>query len=322
MTTVIGMTILIATCVVLIWLAIRARRIPSVLLRWSGACFAGAMAAIVSVLVLLSVSGLLRIHARKAPIPDLKIIATAAELERGEAIANGFCSACHSTMGHLTGGFVMGKEFPIPVGSFVSSNLTQAGPLRRWSDGEIFRAIRNAVDADGRRLFIMSYTNAGKLSDDDIKSLIAYLRSQPAAGAATVNPPDQFTLLGLIMLGAGLLPAGKPVVTGVVAAPRKAPTAPYGEYIASYQDCRECHGADLMGGRPGQLGPIGPALSLVKGWKLQEFVATMRTGTDPYGHQLGEQMPWRVIGRMDDEDLTALYEYLTHLPDSRSASTN
>ena len=79
-------------------------------------------------------------------------------------------------MGHLTGGFVIGKEFPIPIGSFVSSNLTPAGQLRRWSDGEIFRAIRNAVYADGRRLIIMSYTNAGKLSDDDIKALIAYLR--------------------------------------------------------------------------------------------------------------------------------------------------
>jgi hypothetical protein len=39
----------------------------------------------------------------------------------------------------------------------------------------------------------------------------------------------------------------------------------------------------------------------------------MRTGTDPSGHQLSSQMPWRAIGKMDDEELTALYEYLTHL---------
>jgi hypothetical protein len=48
-----------------------------------------------------------------------------------------------------------------------------AGRLNRWSDGEIFRAIRNGIDADGRWLIVMSYTNAGKLSDDDTRALIA-----------------------------------------------------------------------------------------------------------------------------------------------------
>jgi hypothetical protein len=37
----------------------------------------------------------------------------------------------------------------------------------------------------------------------------------------------------------------------------------------------------LTGGVPGQLGPLGPALNLVKGWKLARFIATMRTGIDP-----------------------------------------
>jgi hypothetical protein len=92
------------------------------------------------------------------------------------------------------------------------------------SDGEIFRAIRNGIDADGRWLTVMSYTNAGKLSDDDIQALIAYIRSQPAAGQETVNPPDQLNLLGVIMLGAGMLPGGKPVFTGVITAPQKGPT--------------------------------------------------------------------------------------------------
>jgi hypothetical protein len=35
----------------------------------------------------------------------------------------------------------------------------------------------------------------------------------------------------------------------------------------------------------------------------------MRTGTDPSGHQLSKQMPWGSIGQLDDEELTALYEY-------------
>ena len=96
----------------------------------------------------------------------------------------------------------------------------------------------------------MSYTNAGRLSDDDVQSLIAYLRSQPAAGMVTVNPPDRFSPLGLVMLGAGLLPKARPVFTGIITAPQKSPTRQYGEYILSYQDCRQCHGANLTGAYP------------------------------------------------------------------------
>jgi mono/diheme cytochrome c family protein len=118
------------------------------------------------------------------------------------------------------------------------------------------------------------------------------------------------------MLGAGMLPKGKPVSTGIVTAPPRSPDLRYGEYILSYQDCRACHGDKLTGGVPGQLAPLGPNLNLVKGWKFEEFVATMRTGVDPNGHELGKQMPWQPVGRMANEDLRAVYEYLTHMPES------
>ncbi len=162
----------------------------------------------------------------------------------------------------------------------------------------------------------MSLTNASKLSDDDIHALVAYIRSVPAAGQQTPTPPDQLNPLGLVMMGAGLLPAGNPVFNGTITAPPKAATAEFGEYILSYQDCRTCHGANLRGGVPGQFGPLGPSLAVVKNWKLEEFIATLRTGTDPSGHEIdGTLMPWRTLGKMDDEELGALYAYLTDLPD-------
>jgi hypothetical protein len=76
----------------------------------------------------------------------------------------------------------------------------------------------------------------------------------------------------------------------------------------------------LTGGVPGQLGPIGPGLNFIKEWKPAEFIATMRTGTDPGGHQLTKQMPWGPIGKLDDEELTALYEFVTHPHGSQSAA--
>ena len=53
----------------------------------------------------------------------------------------------------------------------------------------------------------------------------------------------------------------------------------------------------------------------------EQFVSTMRTGIDPAGHELSKEMPWRPIGKMDDEELGAIYEYLIHLPDFQSSAT-
>jgi len=302
--------------VLLAWCSVRAWRSKNPLFKWAGACLAALSAVVVFVPAVLMGAGLVKRSTRTAAIPNLTVARTPVQIARGRAIADSFCGSCHSRTGTLTGGEDIGKHFPIPVGSFVSSNLTPVGSLARWSDGEIFRAVRNGVDANGRWLFVMSITNAGKLSDEDIRSVIAYIRDQPAAGERTPEPPDHINPLGLMMLGAGMLPQGKPVLTGVIKAPAKSATAQYGEYILSYQDCRECHGADLKGGVQGQLAPVGPGLDLVKAWSLDQFVSAMRTGTDPVGHQIGEQMPWQAVGKMDDEELAAVYQYLIHLPAS------
>jgi mono/diheme cytochrome c family protein len=309
-------TISIATTTLLCWSGFRAWRAQNRFLKWGGAALTALLSLVAASVSVLLILGLLRLHARSAPPVDLKVVDTPEQIRRGQAIADSFCGSCHSFTGTLTGGRDLGEDFPVHIGSFVSANLTPTGQLARWSDGDIFRAIRNGVDPDGRWLMVMSYTNSGKLSDDDTRAVIAYLRSLPAAGQPTDGTLDHLNLLGLAMLGAGQLPTGKPVSRGVITAPPKAPNFDYGEYVLSYQDCRECHGKDLTGGVPGQLGPLGPDLSLVKTWTFEQFAATLRTGVDPNGHELGKQMPWQPIGRMDDDALRAVYEYLAHLPNS------
>jgi mono/diheme cytochrome c family protein len=309
------LALLIVAAALLVWWGIRSWRRKTIA-RKSGAAVAFVLSAVLVVVGGIMSTGLYKIYTRSAPTPNIQVAGSDDQVARGRAIADGFCGACHSKTGLLAGGLQIGDDFPVPVGSFVSSNLTPAGDLPHWSDGQIFRAIRNSVDADGHWLVVMSYTNASRLSDDDIKALIAFIRSIPAAGQKTPNPPDRVNPLGVAMLGAGMLPSGKPVSTATVTAPPKGATLQFGEYILSYQDCRECHGTNLTGGRPGQLGPLGPDLNLVKGWKLQEFISTMRTGTDPNGHQLSKEMPWRPIGKMDDEELAAVYDYLIQLPGS------
>jgi mono/diheme cytochrome c family protein len=310
---IVSLVLLVAAALLFVRLAQRAWRTRSRLLRCTTLTLTGLSALIAGTLAVLLVIGLVRMDARNAPLPQLQVAGTPERIERGKAIVSTFCSGCHSRIAPLTGDFDVGTELPISAGSFVSSNLTPAGRVSRWTDAEIFRAIRNGVDADGHWLIIMSYTSAGKLSDSDIQAIIAYLRSQPAAGHPTANPPDRLNFLGVLLLGAGLLPQGQPIVTSTITAPQKAPTAQYGEYISRYADCRACHGTDLRGGVPGQPGPIGPDLTLVSQWTPAQFIDTLRTGMDPGGHKLRDVMPWRSLGRMDDEELSALYNYLRTL---------
>ncbi|MGX1320799.1 mono/diheme cytochrome c family protein [Bradyrhizobium sp. USDA 377] len=307
---------IVALIALLVWSGARALRARHPLVKCCGVVLAAMPAVALSGVSALTAAGIVKQHWRSAPVPDLEVEATTERIARGRAVADSFCAGCHSNSGVLSGGGDVGRDLPLPIGSFVPANLTPAGALKHWSDGEIFRAIRNGVDARGRWLAIMSFTNAGRLSDEDTHAVIAYIRSLPATGGQTPDPPDRFTLLGLAMLGAGLLPDAKPVFTGVIIAPPKGPTARYGRYLLSYQDCRECHGKDLAGGVPGQLPPLGPDLGVVKDWSQAQFIATMRTGVDPNGHRLAEQMPWRPIGRMDDDELAAIYQYLVGLPRS------
>ena len=206
------------------------------------------------------------------------------------------------------------KGIPLPIGSFITANLTPGGPLKDWSDGEIFRTLRTGIDRDGHHLVIMSAVPVRNMSDEDLQALIGFLRSQPAVDNDTPNPPDQPSFLAVIMFGAGMLPQGQAPVPGMIAAPTKGPTAEYGEYIVGYAGCRDCHGADLKGKEPGGFEPAGPSLRVVKGWTAAQFLTTLRTGVDPSGHALSGPMPWKVLRRMDDNDLTAIYQYLASLP--------
>jgi mono/diheme cytochrome c family protein len=314
MQNIVGLIALLVVAALLVWLGLRALRVKSRVLKWSGVGLAALLTIAVSSVSGLTAAGLVKQHTRSAPLPNLKVALTPERVARGKAVADSFCSGCHTTTGLLSGGGDLAKNLPLNIGSFVAANLTPAGALRHWSDGEIFRAIRNGVDANGRWLAIMSFTNASRLSDEDTMAVIAYLRGLPAAGAPTPDPLDRFNWLGIAMLGAGLLPDAKPVTAVSIVAPPRGPTPQYGEYLLSYQDCRECHGKNLSGGVPGQLPPLGPDLGTVREWTLAQFIATMRTGIDPSGHQLGEQMPWRPIGRMDDDELAAMFQYLTRLP--------
>ncbi|MGE5249455.1 MAG: c-type cytochrome [Bacteroidota bacterium] len=297
------------------WLTRRAFSARNPFVKWIGSILAGLLTLLVGLFAVVSGIGIFKYYTVPArPIPDIKVEGTPEQIARGEHLAGAFCAGCHSTTGDLplTGGMDMGADLPMPLGKYVSANLTPAGPLKDWTDGEIFRAIRANVDRDGKPLTFMSTVNVRYLSDDDIKALIAYLRNQQPVENEVPAPYDRPTLLAFFMGGANLLPSPPPV-EGPVAGPAMAPTADYGKFMLTFLDCKICHGADLNGGT-NPATPKGPSLRLVKGWTVQQFMDTLRTGKDPGGHVLSPTMPWKPTGRLSDVELTALYKYIVSLP--------
>ena len=137
---------------------------------------------------------------------------------------------------------------------------------------------------------------------------------QPDAAAIDRQVPEtQVSLLGIILIGAGIFPtSAQQPLTERVEAPPAGPTPAYGGYLVEISGCRECHGPDLSGGTS-QFVPVGPPLPpIVSRWSAEEFVTTIRTGVDPNGHSLNSDiMPWQdYSAAYTDAELEAIYTYL------------
>jgi mono/diheme cytochrome c family protein len=132
--------------------------------------------------------------------------------------------------------------------------------------------------------------------------------------------------MGSLLKGAGLLPTDVPApITQPVVAPPAGPNAAYGQYLVAISGCRTCHGRDLAGGTASRGGgsPVGPNLTvIVPPWSEDQFVKTIRTGTDPTGRALRpDMMPYQEFSAAYSADeLKAMYHYLHSLmPIQRTA---
>jgi cytochrome c553 len=259
------------------------------------------------------------------PVADIRVSGTPAQIARGQRLAH-LCATCHSWDDQvvLSGSdFIAKFGFP-PVGTLHGPNLTPAGSISDWSDGEVIRAIREGVHKNGRSLLIMPVEIFRNLSDDDVQAIVAYLRAQPATGGPT--PTNQFNVLGALFMNLSDLRTAEPPV-GSVSAPLPG-TAEHGKYMVDVLGCRECHGTQLQGkldlGRPGP--PPGPNLTrIVPQWTEQDFMTFFNTGRLPGGGtvpivtlpggQTGFRMPWPEFrAAATDDELKAVYAYLHSLP--------
>ena len=92
-------------------------------------------------------------------------------------------------------------------------------------------------------------------------------------------------------------------------------TVEFGRYMLSITLCSICHGADLKGGPPLESGsPPGPDITVggsLNGISQQDFIALFRAR----GTVESDYMPWDRFAEMTDEELGAIWHYLTSLSD-------
>jgi len=250
-------------------------------------------------------------------------------VERGEYLVRGpaGCGNCHTPLG--PDGFVMAQELggrlveDNQAFTAIAPNITPGGPSGNWSDDELARAIREGIRPDGSVIGPpMPFTYYRGLSDDDVASMVAFLRTLPSVendpGASTYRIP--------------LPPAYGPPVESV-SAPDPGDVVAYGEYLAGpVAHCLECHTpfgpqgpmieTDLGRGGFEFHGPWGVSVAPnltnhedgLAGYSDADLVQMITTGTRPDGAPMLPPMPYYHYAATTAEDIAAMVAYLRTLP--------
>ena len=272
----------------------------------------------------------------KGFVSSLTFEPTPARLERGRYIVEGpaHCFQCHSEVDWKTPGAQpkpgkkgAGTIFPEEQFSWlVAPNITpdpETG-AGTWTDEQLARAIREGIGHDGRRLFpMMPYMNFRNMSDEDLASVIAYVRS-----IEPVRNTLPKTMLPEIVKNS--LPPHEPLTASVPAVDVSNPVA-QGKYLVTLGNCVSCHTPMTPQGQPITQLAFGGGLSFKGPWGevtsaniTQDasgisyydealFIKTLRTGHVGV-RKLNSIMPWGYFRNMNDEDLKAIFAYVRTVP--------
>jgi hypothetical protein len=266
---------------------------------------------------------------------------TPARLARGRYLAETLigCVDCHSahrsdmygwpidqaTVGH--GGFPFDKTIGVP-GNVCAQNITQdmETGIGGWTDGEIIRAIREGIAKDGHALFpMMPYEEFHDMSDEDVRSIVVYLRTLKPVHKATPEVQLDFPVNYLIKLSPH-------PVTAPIPTPKPSDGLAYGKYLTKMAGCYDCHTLH-------EKGKAVPEMDYAGGWSFpmpwghvvsanitpdaetgignmtrDEFIGLFQSfdGMEPVPAPPGRNtiMEWYSLAKVPTEDLGAIFDYL------------
>ena len=265
---------------------------------------------------------------KKRATTNVQFERTPERVARGKYLVQGIlnCEVCHSPKDWTQHGgpIVPGKELagqvlPIPglPGTVVAPNLTpdpQTGSAN-WTDDQIARAIREGIKHDGSTIFpIMPYSEYRDLSDEDLASVVVYLRSLPPVPNPLPPSSVKFPVNYLVRS------APEPV-TSSVAAPAADPVS-RGKYLVGVGcGCHNVSNNLRFGGGEHLVGPWGDVFSAnittdpsgISYYSEAGFIAALRTGFVG-ARRLNSIMPFDSFKNLSDDDLKAIFAYLHTVP--------
>lgn len=274
--------------------------------------------------------------------------ATPERLARGRYIVEGpgACLHCHSPHDFTQPDYPIlqdrkgaGWEMPIPeLGKVTARNITpdRETGLGQWTDDEIARAIREGVSRDGTALFpVMPYLNFARMTDDDVASVVVYLRSLPPV-RNTIPRTELIFPLNYIV---NTIP--QPLTQPVTSHP-SGTAVERGEYLVALAGCKICHTPADDSGQPLPGLTFGGGEPFSDPGNEMKKVASVNITQDPSGvahydetlflevlrsgqlsnRTLSHIMPFEFFKNMTDEDLRDVFAFLKAQPPVKHRVSN
>jgi len=231
-----------------------------------------------------------------------------------------------------------GRRYEGSFGTVYSSNITPdpATGIGKWTDEQIITAIRSGRRPNGERLIpVHPYTVFNGMAAEDLRALVAYLRSVPP-----VNRPNTPKKITVPLFESVFLPAWLAAFAPRETPPPTAPTAglPRGEYLVrAVSHCGECHtprtmtqatdNSRFLAGNQKGKGPEGKEVPNITpdkdtglDWTEEQIAEYLGTGNRPDGDVAGSLMGEVIEGSsagykdLTKADRLAIARYLKSIP--------
>jgi len=243
-----------------------------------------------------------------------------------ELAAIGYCNSCHQAAEGKP--YAGGRAISTPFGTIFSSNITPDAEtgIGGWSEAAFQRAMHEGVDRTGRQLYpAFPYDHFTKATDDDVRTLYAFLMSQPPVHSVIRANALEFPLNFRPMV------AGWKILflreTSLQQDDSKSPQWNRGRYLAEgLGHCGGCHtprnilGAEIKGsayvGGTAEGWNAPPLNSLaVQKWTIDQITEYLSTGwTRWHGAAAGPMaIVTQSLAQAQSEEVRAIATYIASL---------
>lgn len=233
------------------------------------------------------------------PVPQVAVPRDAASIAEGARIARiASCRDCHGPNGEGKVLFevpLVGRVAPPPLAEMAAS----------LSDAELARVIRQGVHKDGSSIFIMPTHALGRISDDDLGRIIAWIRTlKPGAGDEKAR--TSFGPMGRLLLLTGALPT---MASSASVAEARRP-AEVGRYFVDIA-CQACHKLHVDGVMEDGKTKVPALAPVAASYEPARFKRLLRTGVGSKpDHGIMSVVARASFAAFTDPEIDAIQAYL------------